>query len=273
MKHIILHTRRPVTMNIKTNVAAALAVAITTGVVTAVAGAQTQDHQYTTADIEAGSRIYSTQCSLCHGPNGDGVSGIDLRRGVFRRSTSDEDLTKVITTGISDAGMPSFKFQPAEINAVISFIRAGFDPAGTTVKLGNAERGAALFAGKGRCATCHRVNGLGPRTAPDLSDIGAIRTPAALQRSLVDPTAAMFPIDKPVRVVTKDGRTIRGRRLNEDTYTVQLIDDKEQLVSLVKANLREYEIGKTSPMPSASTTLSADEIADLVGYLLTLKGR
>jgi hypothetical protein len=80
----------------------------------------------------------------------------------------------------------------------------------------------------------------------------------------------MFTINKPVRVVTKDGRTIRGRRLNEDTHTVQRIDDKEQLVSLVKADLREHEIGKTSPMPSASKTLSADEIADVVAYLLTL---
>ena len=44
------------------------------------------DHQYTTADIEAGSRLYVNQCSLCHGPNGDGVNGVDLRRGVFRRA-------------------------------------------------------------------------------------------------------------------------------------------------------------------------------------------
>ena len=115
--------------------------------------------------------------------------------------------------------------------------KSTFDPSGTPVKVGTPERGKALFAGKGACATCHRVNGSGPRTAPDLSDIGALRTAGALQRSLVDPTSAMIPINRPVRIVTKDGRTIRGRRLNEDTYTVQLIDDKEQLVSLIKADL------------------------------------
>jgi putative heme-binding domain-containing protein len=231
-----------------------------------------QDHQYTTADIEAGSRLYSNQCTLCHGPNGDAVNGIDLRRGIFRRSVSDEDLARVITTGIASAGMPSFKFQPAEVTAITAFIRAGFDPSGTAVKVGNPGRGQALFGSKGGCAACHRVNGVGPRTAPDLSDIGAVRTPAALQRSLLDPTSAMLPINKPVRAVTKDGRTIRGRRLNEDTYTVQLIDDSEQLISLVKADLREYEIGKTSPMPAASRSLSSEEVADVVAYLLTLKG-
>ena len=230
------------------------------------------DHQYTSADIEAGSRLYANQCTLCHGPNGDGVNGVDLRRGVFRRSVSDDDLSRVITTGIAAAGMPGFKFQAAELTAVLAFIRAGFDPSGTAVKVGSPDRGKTLFASMGACATCHRVNGMGPRSAPDLSDVGAIRTPAALQRSLLDPTSAMLPINRPVRAVTKDGRTIRGRRLNEDTYTVQLIDDQERLVSLTKTDLRTYEIGKTSPMPSASTSLSADEVADLVAYLLTLKG-
>jgi putative heme-binding domain-containing protein len=230
------------------------------------------DHQYTSADIEAGSRLYANQCSLCHGPNGDGVNGVDLRRGVFRRSVSDEDLSRVITSGIAAAGMPGFRFQPPELTAVLAFIRAGFDPGGTAVRVGNPERGRAVFAGTGKCASCHRVNGEGPRSAPDLSDIGAVRTPAALQRSLLDPTSAMLPINRPVRAVTGDGTTIRGRRLNEDTYSVQLIDDRERLVSLIKADLREYEIGKTSPMPSSSTTLSADDIANLVAYLLTLKG-
>src|SRR4051812_5821556 len=148
------------------------------------------DHQYTTADIEAGSRLYVNQCSLCHGPNGDGVNGIDLRRGVFRRSVSDEDLSRIITSGIAAAGMPGFRFQPPELTAVLAFIRAGFDPGGTAVRVGNPERGRTVFAGAGKCASCHRVNGEGPRSAPDLSDIGAVRTPAALQRSLLDPTSA-----------------------------------------------------------------------------------
>ncbi len=52
----------------------------------------------------------------------------------------------------------------------------------------------------------------------------------------------MMPINRPVRAVTRDGTVINGRRLNEDTYTVQLLDDQEKLVSLVKADLREYTI-------------------------------
>ena len=238
------------------------------------AQAVSQDHpgQYSATDIETGSRLYAGQCALCHGPSGDAVTGADLRRGQFRRSVSDEDLARVIAAGIPDAGMPGFKLQPFEVDGLVAFIRAGFDLTGTAVRVGHVGRGQGLFEGKGGCTACHRVNGKGPRVAPDLSDIGATRTPAALQRSLVNPTSAMLPINRPVRAVTRDGRTIRGRRLNEDTYTVQLIDEQERLVSLVKADLREYELATSSPMPSVANTLTADEKADLVAYLLSLKG-
>jgi putative heme-binding domain-containing protein len=249
-------------------------IAILCAVLALAVQTSSQDHpgQYSAIDIEAGSRLYAGQCALCHGPNGDLVTTVDLRRGRFRHALSDEDLGRVIRAGIPDAGMPGFALQPSEVDGLIAFLRAGFDLSATAVKVGHPERGQALFEGKGGCGACHRVNGTGPRAAPDLSDVGAIRSPAALQRSLVDPSSAMLPINRPVRAVTRDGRTIRGRRLNEDTYSVQLIDDQERLVSLMKTDLREYEVGTTSPMPSFAKTFNGDELANLVAYLLSLKG-
>ena len=108
--------------------------------------------------------------------------------------------------------------------------------------------------------------------APDLRDIGTIRTAADLQTSILNPSAAMVPINRPVRAVTRDGKTINGRRLNEDTFTVQLMDDRGALVSLVKADLREYIVLTQSPMPAYEKKLNSDEVADLVAYLLSLKG-
>ena len=66
---------------------------------------------------------------------------------------------------------------------------------------------------------------------------------------------------------------ISGRRLNEDTYSVQLIDNQEHLLSLLKSDVREYTILKTSTMPSYKDRLTAQELADLVAYLVTLKGK
>jgi hypothetical protein len=71
--------------------------------------------------------------------------------------------------------------------------------------------------------------------------------------------------------VTKDGRTVTGRRLNEDTFTVQLVDDRGTLVSLVKSELREYTVTRTFPLPAAKTALTPAERADLAAYLTTLK--
>ena len=228
---------------------------------------------YPAADIAYGARLYDSQCAMCHGAGGEGVGGISFPRGVFHTAVTDRDLSRIITTGVAGKGMPAFKFDPAEVNGVIAYLRNfnAFDR--TSVKLGDAGRGRAVFAGKGGCGACHRVGATGPRFAPDLSDIGAVRNAASLLRSVRDPSSQMMPINRPVRAVTSEGRVINGRRLNEDTYTVQLIDDHERLVSLSKADLKSYTISTVSPMPAYKDRLSEDEIADVLAYLLTLKGR
>jgi len=228
------------------------------------------DHQYTTDAIQAGSRVYTQQCALCHGPQGALVDGVDLRRGQFRTVQSDDDLRNVITTGAAEGQMPAFSLRAEELNGIVAFIRAGFDPDGVAVRIGDPVRGRELFNGRGDCASCHRVNGAGPRTAPDLSSIGVVRTPASLQRNMLDPATALLPINRPIRMVTRNEETIVGRRLNEDTYTVQVIDSQERLRSIRKSDLVSYEI---SDAPSKQpTTLNSDEVADVIGYLLTLRG-
>ena len=225
------------------------------------------------AVIATGARVYATNCAPCHGANGDLVTGVDLRRGQFKTVSSDEDLQRFFTTGRPAAGMPAFNtLVPREVAGVIAFIRAGFGPDASSVPLGDPARGQALFTGRGGCAACHRINGRGPRVASDLSDIGAIRTAGSLQRALLDPTGSLMPANRSVRAVARDGRTILGRRLNEDTYTIQLIDEQERLVSLTKADLQSYEVSATSAMPSYKTTLTGGEISDVVAYLLSLKG-
>ena len=231
-----------------------------------------QEHagQYSQADIELGSRLYGANCALCHGVNGDAVPSIDLRSGKFRRASSDEELGRLILTGVPGTAMPPHKFQSAELTGIVAYVRAMRDVNAAGAAVGDAARGKGIFEGKGACMSCHRVNGQGSRIAPDMSDIGAIRSADALRRSLLDPTATMRPINRTVRAVTKDGKTIV--RLNEDTYSVQLIDTQERLVSLAKSDLKEFTVIKTSPMPSYQSKLSAQELADVVAYLLTLNG-
>ena len=195
-----------------------------------------------------------------------------LRVGTVRNAVIDRDLERFIRNG-STAGMPAFALDAADMAGIVAYLRNmnAFDAA--TVKAGDEARGRAIFLGKGACTDCHRIDLDGSRVGPNLSDIGAVRSAGSLQRSLVDPTSQMMPINRPVRVVTKDGAIINGRRLNEDTYGLQIIDDHERLHSLVKADLREFTISKMSPMPSYKGKLSDDEIGDVLAYLLSLKGR
>ena len=258
--------------------AGVVAVFLIVGVLIAISGlarpafAQVSTQQYSTANIQAGYRLYASQCALCHGGNGDSVAGINLAHQQFRRVSTDADIRRTVTSGIAAAGMPPFQFQPAELDAIIAYIRSGFDLDGASFAVGDAARGKAIFDGKGGCTACHRVHGSGSRTAPDLSDIGALRKPAVIQRSILEPAAAMQPINRPVHVVMHDGRVIEGRRLNEDTETMQLIDRDGQLFSLSKSDIQNFELGKTSGMPSFAGKLSTAELADLLAYLLSLKG-
>ncbi len=236
------------------------------------AAARAQAGQYSQADRESGGRIYNTQCFTCHGPDGDAIPGIDLRKGQFRRVSTDDDIKKIVSTGIPGTAMPGLSFTPAQLTAIVAYLRSGFSTGSDAPLPGDAGRGRALFEGKGGCMRCHRVNGNGSRVAPDLSEAGVRGNSATLQRRFVDPTSTMRPINRPVRAVTRDGKVVAGRRLNEDTHSVQLIDSTERLVSLVKSDLREFQIMTTSPMPSFKDTLNSAEQTDIIAYLLSLKG-
>lgn len=232
------------------------------------------DHpvQYAPADIAFGASLYSGQCSTCHGATGDGVGGVNLRSGKFRRVTTDRELTTVITTGIPGTAMPGFKFNATEVDGLIAYLRNMNSFDSSLVKPGDVQRGKTIFEGKGACLTCHRVNGTGSYVGPNLSEIGSLRGAGALERSLVDPTSGLMPINRPVRIVKKDGTVINGRRVNEDTYSVQLMDTQGRLVSLLKSDLRDFRISTTASMPSYKKELEPTELADVMAYLLSLKG-
>ena len=228
-------------------------------------------HGYTQAQVDNGGRLYQASCATCHGPKGDTVRGVALMSGKFSRATSDEELVKIILSGIPGTAMPPNTYSESEAGMIVAYLRS-VGSAGGLITTGDPVRGKAAFDGKGRCQSCHGAGASGSRTAPSLADVGAVRTPAEIERSILEPSAELHPDFRTVRAVTKSGDTITGRLLNQDTFSLQLLDSKERLRGLQKSELRESAILPTSPMPSAKGTLSAAEVADLVAYLSTMRG-
>jgi putative heme-binding domain-containing protein len=236
------------------------------------ASALLAQHSYTPADIENGGRLFRSDCVACHGPDGDMVEGVDLAHGKFRRATSEDALITIIQKGIAGTAMPPHNLSDFEAGSIVAYLRTTATAGRSTSGKGDPARGKILFEAKGGCTGCHRVNGNGSRTGPDLSEIGALRRAVDLKRSIVAPNEEILLQNRTYRVVTRDGETITGRLLNQDSFTVQLLDSKERLLSLPRSNLRESGFLKDSPMPSYREKLNVQELDDLVAYLVSLKG-
>src|SRR5262252_7459695 len=242
------------------------------GAILGVSLSAAAQQKYIPAEIEAGGRLYTANCTGCHGPEGDGVGGINFSQGKFRRAATDDDLLRIISRGIPGTPMAPSGMSESQIGQIVGYLRSmtagGDSPAG-----GDAARGKSIVESKGQCLTCHTIGLNGLHAGPALTDIGAQRRAVDLLRSLVEPSAEIRPENRSVRVTLRDGRTLTGRFLNQDTFSIQLIDATDKLMSIDKSTVRESTLLTTSPMPSFKDKLSAQELADVVSYLASLKGR
>jgi putative heme-binding domain-containing protein len=239
-----------------------------------VARGQEPSHGVTPAELERGGQIYLASCASCHGQNGDTLPTVDLASGSFRRATTDQQLIAIVRTGIPGTPMPPSSLSEADASLVVAYLRAWparrLASGGTgAVAVGNAERGRLVFDGKGGCRECHIADGSGGFLGPDLSSVGITRRPAELETALVDPSADIRNGNRAATITYRDGKTVTGRLLNHDTYSLQIIDAGGRLLSVMKDEVRRWEIPNASVMPAYREKLTAAERADLLGYLLT----
>jgi putative heme-binding domain-containing protein len=233
-------------------------------------------------------QLFQAHCAGCHGPAGEGSRGPALRVVTLQRANDVDGLISLLRRGIPGTEMPAVAasvVNDAQLRALAGYLlsmRTGTAaPAG-----GRLGRGADLFRNKGKCLECHRVNGEGVASGPDLSEIGRQREPQWLRRALLEPEAEIFDsfgdyrwtISLPdnyllVDLTTKSGDHVSGSRLNEDAFSIQLRDGNGKIRSFLKkdiTNLRK-QWGK-SPMPSYKNFFSGEEVEAVVAYLASLRG-
>jgi alcohol dehydrogenase (cytochrome c) len=223
--------------------------------------------------IAEGQTLFRSECSYCHGIGArGGARGPDLTAGRPVQGDSDAVLFDTISEGISGTEMPAHDLAPDEIWAIVSYVRS-LRVAPAAPPPGNARAGEELFFGAATCSQCHMVAGRGGRVGPDLSRIGAARTPASIAENIRTPSKDVHTGYETVSAVTRTGTRIAGVRRNEDTFTVQVIDTSERLHLLDKDDLQEITYPDRSVMPDFSESrLSASQLQDLVAYLDGLRG-
>lgn len=237
-----------------------------------------------------GESQFRINCAFCHGLGARGGGrGPDLTRAQKQHGSSDGALFHTINEGIPGTAMPAngttgqgVGMTPEEIWQVVSYIRSVETK---TAAVGDARHGDALFHSSAGCATCHMVNGKGGRLGPELTSIGAARSVDSLIESVRNPNRRLawgliestkeFPQEYlSVTVVTPKGEKISGVVLNEDNFSVQMMDTREQIHLFNKEKLKSCEISRDSLMPTYDTkTLSDKDLQDIVAYLVSLSAK
>lgn len=231
---------------------------------------------------------FRSNCAFCHGLGARGGGrGPDLTRAQKRHGNSDADLFRTISEGVPGTAMPpngatqqGVGMTDEEIWQVITYLRSV--QAKSTQLPGNAVRGRQLFFGSAACANCHMVGGKGGRLGPDLSVTGTARATSYIVESVRNPSRrlaqgiseAMKEFSQEyetVTVETAEGQKLRGVVLNEDSFTLQMMDISERLHLFDKNELRSVTKSRESLMPPYDEKMLSDkDLRDLIAYLVSV---
>ena len=238
-----------------------------------------------------GESQFRANCAFCHGLGARGGGrGPDLTRVQKRHGNSDADLFRTINEGVPGTAMPpngatqqGVGMTEEEIWQVITYIRS-VQVKAPAQPLGNATHGKELFYGSAACSTCHMIQGKGGRLGPDLSTTGSARSTDYLVESVRNPSKrlaqgiseAMKEFSQEyetVKVETADGQKFLGVVLNEDQFTLQMMDTRENLHLFEKDKLKSMEKTRDSLMPAYDQkTLSDKDLQDVIAFLLEVGG-
>jgi cytochrome c oxidase cbb3-type subunit III len=237
---------------------------------------------------KVGESQFRANCAFCHGLGARGGGrGPDLTRAQKKHGNADADLFRTINEGVPGTAMPpngatqqGVGMTTEEIWQVISYIRS-VDKKAPSVPAGDPAHGKALFYGTAACSTCHMVNGKGGRLGPDLTGTASARSADYIVESVRNPnrrlaqgiSEAMKEFSQEyetVTVVDAAGQKFQGVVLNEDSFTLQMMDTREQLHLFDKDKLRSFQKTRESLMPPYDPkTLPDKDLQDIVAYLFS----
>src|SRR5262249_484871 len=134
-----------------------------------------------------------------------------------------------------------------------------------TARTGDGIRGKDIFAK--RCATCHKLDGVGHEVGPDLGQM-ANKSRAAFLIAILDPNQAVDARYIRYLAVTKDGRQHNGILVGETANSITLREQDGKEAVILRTDLEALEGTGKSLMPEGlEKDIDKQEMADLIAYL------
>ena len=143
---------------------------------------------------------------------------------------------------------------------------------GETGEANAVVRGRAIFEDQGQCLTCHLVANHGSLVGTDLTEVGVNLTPLQLRDALIHPRSEVQGQNQLYSVVTRDGTVHTGKLLNQDHFSLQMLDATGKLMAFQRDGLRASHLVPTKPMPSYQDKLTGRQLDDLIAFLTSLRG-
>jgi len=121
-----------------------------------------------------------------------------------------------------------------------------------------------------QCAKCHRFNGSGGDTGPDITGVGNRFDANYILESFIVPSKVISDQYRQTTFVMTSGKVVTGRVLSEtkDEVLVRTDPFAKAPTRVIKAEIEERQPSPTSEMPTGLiNVLTKDEILDLIAYL------
>lgn len=139
---------------------------------------------------------------------------------------------------------------------------------------GDVNAGQRLFhqAEGVTCRNCHVIENRGKSVGPDLSTIGRQRSRHEILESILDPSRKIDAKYVQRTVVTTDGKVFSGILDAESPDGLRIKDVAGNVQFVSRSDIEEIVLQPRSLMPDLLTReMTAQELADLVDYLVSLK--
>jgi putative heme-binding domain-containing protein len=228
------------------------------------------------ADVDAGAKLFSTACRVCHGEAGVGNRAPALRGP---RLTHDY-VRKMIIDGKAGTMMPKFgtSFTPRQVNQLASYIVTLQSSDSVWLALrGNPVAGEQVFFDREAahsCYNCHSFQGKGRKVGPELTTkLKGKSAREVFQKIVIVPHRSADPAYVNVAIATRDGERVTGIKAEETDTELHFYDTTNlppEVRTLPKSEIVSMKPLNGSAMPSDyASRLPLQKLLDLVAYLRT----